>query len=172
MTSCFEIQDHPKHLATNYFDVVTDGCVIIILFWGIFLNCSFLSTHPLKIYVHQWLIILGISYYWKKPSVNVTNNFEGLSKSSQFMILFDEKTTCYSSILMGNHLINTIDINLTIEHLISICWYSKSDFVTFVQGCQLQSTFFHVKFGIVVYNCLRVEMHYWLIYSLCHLILK
>ena len=101
-----------KHLATNYFDVVTDGCVIIILFWGIFLNCSFLSTHPLKIYVHQWLIILGISYYWKKPTVNVTNNFEGLSKSSQFMMLFDEKTTVTCQFSWGNHLINTIDINL------------------------------------------------------------
>ena len=58
----------------------------------------------------------------------------------------------------------------TNEHLSSICWYSKSDFVTFVQGCQLQSAFFHVKFDIVVYNILRVEMHYWLIYSLCHLV--
>ena len=159
-----------KHLATNYFDAVTDGCVIIILFWGIFLNCSFLSTHPLKIYVHQWLIILGISYYWKKPTVNVTNNFEGLSKSSQFMMLFNEKTTCYLSILMGNHLINTIEINLYI-------WAFEIDMliqqVIFCDICSrlpITIHIFHVKFYIIVYNILRVKMHYWLIYSLCHLV--
>ena len=71
---------------------------------------------------------------------------------------------------MGNHLINTIDINLYI-------WAFEFDMlIQQVRFCDICSRLpitihiFHVKFDIVVYNILRIEMHYWLIYSLCHLV--